>query len=100
MNAQPHELQPFCPGCGLVDKIDSDGTCGYCGGDTCGLDQVREHLAEHGLHVVSAAEKAVLDAMTRVPGPVLRSTLRSNLAKCDESDAVARAELARREAAK
>jgi hypothetical protein len=62
------ESDRFCTQCGLlgmeddadgraVSPIDEDGSCRFCGCDTCGLDQVREHLAARGLLVVSAADK-------------------------------------------
>ena len=55
------------------------------------LDSLREQLAAQGLHVVTAADKAVLDAMRNVDvdEPTLRDLLPA-----------VRAELARREAAK
>ena len=62
------------------------------------LDSLREQLATQSLHVVTAAEKAVLDAMARV-------TIRQDGdGHCSipgiEWEEPLRAELARREAAK
>lgn len=61
------------------------------------LDGLRALLAAQGLHVVTAAEKTVLDAMAEVPYHCLKRQLNSN--HRDEREAAA-AELARREAAK
>lgn len=92
------DWHPFCPGCGFVERIDDDGTCS-CGADTCGLDQIRERLAERGLHVVSAADRAVLDAMAAVPRETLERALANTLHGPEHSRDVAAAELARRDGA-
>src|SRR5687768_15699515 len=89
-----HERQPFCPGCGFVERIDEDGSCS-CGADTCGLDQILERLAARGLHVVSAADGAVLDAMAGAPADRVRYW--ADNATDPAARDVWRAELARRE---
>jgi hypothetical protein len=91
------DWQPFCPGCGFVERIDDDGTCASCGADTCPLEQLRAHLAARGLHVVSAADRAVLDAMGKVKQALLLSTVNAKNRCSDEERDVAAAELARRE---
>lgn len=92
------DWQPFCPGCGFVERIDDDGTCS-CGSDTCGLDQILERLAERGLHVVSGAEKAVLDVVATIHAATLdawRNGTTTGLFYAHERE-LATAELARRE---
>jgi hypothetical protein len=87
--------QWLCPGCGIRPNpggLDEEGCCTSCGADCCGPEQLLEFLAEQGLHVVTAADKAVLDTMAAVD------------IEADEERRVAgfrrvvRAELARREA--
>ena len=62
------------------------------------LSSLRDELALHGLHVVTAAEKAVLDAMAKVPRGYIESWIRASAAPTCQ--AALHAELARREAAK
>lgn len=63
----------------------------------CELAGTREWLAAHGLYVVTAADKAVLDAMAATVESALRRTIRL---RTGQTQAAAKAELARREAAK
>lgn len=63
------------------------------------LDALREQLAAQGLHVVTDADKAVLDAMARIPEAILRDAagMYGHLApSMDDLKAPVRAEIARR----
>jgi predicted amidophosphoribosyltransferase len=56
----------YCPECGFNVAADyNDGLCQRCGGDTTTGERIREHCAAVGLHLVTAADKAVLDAAQR-----------------------------------
>lgn len=56
----------YCPECGFNVAADEDGLCQRCGLDTSTGEMVREHCAAVGLHLVTAADKAVLDAVADV----------------------------------
>jgi hypothetical protein len=61
------------------------------------LDVVKALLATHDLHIVTAAEKAVLDAMAQLPEELLRSWVDASQVTRGLPQ-LAVAELARREA--
>jgi hypothetical protein len=52
----------YCPECGFNVAADEDGLCQRCGLDTSTGESVREHCAAVGLHLVTAADKAVLES--------------------------------------
>jgi hypothetical protein len=61
----------FCPQCGLRDEtnhgIDGDGTCSSCGCDCCTWNSLSGHLSADGLHIVTGAERKVLEACAAIP---------------------------------
>jgi hypothetical protein len=52
----------YCQECGFNVAADEDGLCQRCGLDTSTGESVREHCAAVGLHLVTAADKAVLES--------------------------------------
>jgi hypothetical protein len=62
--ADPGPYFCFCCDNADVTRCDEDRCCVECGMDLVPLSQMRELLrSAHGLHIVSEADKRVLDAM-------------------------------------
>lgn len=87
----------FCPICGPQAESDEDGLCVTCGATVCAFSTLCSTLAAQGLHVVTAAEKAVLDAMC---GPTESEYLGEDLIGHYRAELLNEAIVARREAAK
>lgn len=99
----------FCPICGPQVESDEDGLCVTCGATVCAFSTLCSTLASQDLHVVTAADKAVLDACAAAElgedDPDADPTEPQEVGEecyiyTDDQCAIARAELARREAAK
>ena len=88
----------FCPICGPQVESDEDGLCVTCGATVCAFSTLCSTLAAQGLHVVTAAEKAVLDACAAAHIRTFDDDTFNY--RLDDIDAICTAELARREAAK
>jgi hypothetical protein len=82
----------FCPQCGplrveedgdgrAVSPIEQDGCCRFCGADTVTWPGLCEALAAQGLHIVTDADKAALDACRDTPsGASVREDIAAYLA--------------------
>lgn len=81
-----NELEWFCPHCGVLrvrlrceadsyatNVIDEDGCCAFCGYTCCSMSEVRALLSAHGLHIVSEADRKLLDAMAALPTAAVRT---------------------------
>lgn len=65
----------FCPDCGLRDThkhdVGAHDNCSECGMDCWPESTLKEMLAKAGRHIVSEADRKVLEAMAALPDPLL-----------------------------
>jgi len=68
----PLEHRAFCVLCGVGVAFDEDGCCTGCGCTVCSVQELRDLLFRSRLHIVTEAERKVLDACAELPESTLR----------------------------
>jgi len=90
----------FCPDCGLRDAhrhdVGAHDDCSECGMDCWRESQLSEMLLKAGRHIVSEAERKVLEACAEIPKASLEACVDDAEITPDWYLDLARAELARR----